>query len=121
MSIDNENDVSGLRRIARIVSETLALMRATTMPGMKTRELDAIGAEYLLAQGARSMPPPPWRAMERCSARSAKPSKATHLNTATRSSVICAVTEWAVRFMNTPPRFYRTMIPAIAASYAKAW
>jgi len=56
MSIDNERDVHGLRQIARIVSETLRLMRTQVRPGLKTRELDAMGAEYLRAQGARSAP-----------------------------------------------------------------
>src|SRR5690606_33866815 len=56
MSIESEQDVAGLLRIGRIVGEAIAAMRDALQPGMTTAELDAVGARFLLARGARSAP-----------------------------------------------------------------
>lgn len=56
MTIESENDLEGLRRIGRIVSKVLQDMLDAIEPGMTTAELDAMGAQWLAAQGARSAP-----------------------------------------------------------------
>ena len=56
MTIQNEADIEGLRRIGRIVAEVLQQMLDALEPGMTTAELDAIGTRLLAAAGARSAP-----------------------------------------------------------------
>jgi methionyl aminopeptidase len=56
MTISSENDVVGLKRIGRIVSLVLQQMLDAVEPGMRTRELDALGAQWLAQYGARSAP-----------------------------------------------------------------
>lgn len=56
MSINSEQDLEGLRRIGRIVARCLQFMQSKLEPGMTTAELDAMGGEFLAAQGARSAP-----------------------------------------------------------------
>lgn len=56
MTIEAEQDVSGLLRIGRIVGLALKLMQDSVRAGMTTRELDAIGAEFLRQHSARSAP-----------------------------------------------------------------
>lgn len=56
MTIETEDDVVALQRIGRIVSCVLQAMLDAAEPGMTTRELDALGARLLEAQGARSAP-----------------------------------------------------------------
>lgn len=56
MSINSEEDLEGLRKVGRIVARCLQHMQSKLEPGMTTRELDAIGGEFLAAQGARSAP-----------------------------------------------------------------
>ncbi len=56
MSIEKESDIIALKRIGKIVAETLDLMRREAKPGMTTRELDLIGAAFLNSHGARSAP-----------------------------------------------------------------
>jgi len=56
MSIDSEDDIKALQEIGSIVAATIKLMRESTVPGIKTRELDAIGAKFLASKGARSAP-----------------------------------------------------------------
>jgi methionyl aminopeptidase len=56
MSIDNEQDLEGIRRAGRVVAETLAAMRAAVRPGITTGELDEIGARAVTHRGARSAP-----------------------------------------------------------------
>lgn len=56
MSIESEQDLIGLMKIGRIVGLTLQHMLQAVKPGMTTAELDAIGAEFLTAHGARSAP-----------------------------------------------------------------
>jgi methionyl aminopeptidase len=56
MSIDNEQDLEGIRRAGRAVADTLAAMRAAVRPGITTGELDEIGARTVARAGARSAP-----------------------------------------------------------------
>lgn len=56
MSINSDKDLSGLRKIGRIVARCLQHMQSKLEPGMTTAELDAIGGAFLSAYGARSAP-----------------------------------------------------------------
>lgn len=56
MTIETHDDVLALKKVGRIVSQTLQQMLAAAEPGMTTRELDALGGRLLEAQGARSAP-----------------------------------------------------------------
>jgi methionyl aminopeptidase len=56
MTIETEEQLEGLRRIGKIVANCLQLMARSMEPGMTTRELDAIGRDYLAAHGAVSAP-----------------------------------------------------------------
>ena len=56
MTIDGDADILGLKRIGGIVARVLRDMLAAIEPGMTTRELDALGAAWLAAAGARSAP-----------------------------------------------------------------
>lgn len=56
MTIETEDDVVALKRIGKIVSTVLHEMLDAAEPGMTTRELDAMGAQLLERQGARSAP-----------------------------------------------------------------
>lgn len=54
--VDNEEDLTHLKTIGRIVFETLTLMSKQMEIGMTTLELDLIGAENLAKYGANSAP-----------------------------------------------------------------
>lgn len=56
MTIESDDDVAALKRIGRIVSSVLQGMLDAAEPGMTTRELDALGAQWLDRHGARSAP-----------------------------------------------------------------
>ena len=56
MSIETPQDLEGLRRVGRVVAETIAEARRRVVPGMTTAELDAIGEEVFARHGARSAP-----------------------------------------------------------------
>ncbi len=56
MSVRDENDLKGLRRVGKFVSDTLHAMKRRARPGMSTRELDEIAAGLFRARGARSAP-----------------------------------------------------------------
>jgi methionyl aminopeptidase len=56
MSIDSEKDLIALREIGRICAVVLQVMKEHLIPGITTKELDAIGAEILAKYGARSAP-----------------------------------------------------------------
>jgi methionyl aminopeptidase len=56
MSINDEHDVEGLKRIGAVVAEARDAMGAHVAPGVTTAELDAIGQEILERHGARSAP-----------------------------------------------------------------
>jgi methionyl aminopeptidase len=56
MIVQSQRDLAGLLRIGKVVGLTLEHMKAAARPGMTTAELDAIGAEFLRKEGARSAP-----------------------------------------------------------------
>jgi methionyl aminopeptidase len=56
MSVDHPDQLEGLRRVGRLVAETLALLRRAVRPGISTRELDALAARHFAVRGARSGP-----------------------------------------------------------------
>lgn len=56
MSIENEDQFEGLKRIGEIVANCLAWMKHSARAGMTTAELDEIGARYLKTHGAESAP-----------------------------------------------------------------
>jgi methionyl aminopeptidase len=56
MSINDERDVEGLKRVGAVVAEARDVMGAHVAPGVTTAELDAIGKEILDRHGARSAP-----------------------------------------------------------------
>lgn len=56
MTIENERDLLGIRRVGAVVAETLSTMARAVAPGILTRELDSIGAEVMRIAGARSAP-----------------------------------------------------------------
>jgi methionyl aminopeptidase len=56
MTITNDADLDGLKKIGRIVARTMHSMAEAMEPGMTTRELDAIGRDLLERDGAESAP-----------------------------------------------------------------
>ena len=56
MTIETQDDVTGLQRIGRVVSMVLQRMLDSAEPGMTTRELDGLGERWLAEHGARSAP-----------------------------------------------------------------
>lgn len=56
MVVTNEAELEGLRHIGQICARTIQVMADAMEPGMTTRDLDAIGREYLDSHGAVSAP-----------------------------------------------------------------
>lgn len=56
MTIENDTDLQGLKRIGKIVGEALRAMEAQVQPGITTRELDQVGWQVLKQHGARPAP-----------------------------------------------------------------
>lgn len=56
MTVENEDDVVGLKRAGRAVREALEEMAANVAPGITTADLDAIGRDVLRRHGATSAP-----------------------------------------------------------------
>jgi methionyl aminopeptidase len=56
MSVDTPEQLEGLRRVGRVVAETIAAVRRAAVPGVTTRELDALAAAEFDRHGARSGP-----------------------------------------------------------------
>ena len=56
MSISNETELSGMKKVSEAVAITLKEMRAYAQPGMTTKELDNYGAKILAEFGAKSAP-----------------------------------------------------------------
>jgi methionyl aminopeptidase len=56
MTVSNDDELAGLKRIGRIVADTLAVMGRAIEPGITTLELDAIGRKVLEDAGAQSAP-----------------------------------------------------------------
>lgn len=56
MSITNEAELLGMKKISEVVALTLKLMREFAKPGISTKELDDFGGEILKQHGAKSAP-----------------------------------------------------------------
>lgn len=56
MSITNETELAGMKKISEAVALTLKEMRNFAQPGMTTKELDDYGAKLLSDMGAKSAP-----------------------------------------------------------------
>ncbi|TGN62069.1 type I methionyl aminopeptidase [Paracoccus liaowanqingii] len=56
MTITQDDELDGLKRIGRIVANTMRDMAAAMEPGMTTRELDELGREILEREGAIPAP-----------------------------------------------------------------
>ncbi len=56
MSVDSPEQLAALRRVGRLVQETIAHLRRAVTPGVSTRQLDDRAAEFLTARGAQSGP-----------------------------------------------------------------
>src|SRR3954453_2486274 len=56
MTISSKEDLAGMTRVGKLVSEAIQEMKAAAKPGMTTAELDQIGADFLRRHGARSAP-----------------------------------------------------------------
>jgi methionyl aminopeptidase len=56
MTIEDDDDLAGLSRVARVVAEARDTMLEAARPGVTTGELDAIGRDVLRSAGARSAP-----------------------------------------------------------------
>ena len=56
MTLENDEDLNGLKAIGRICANVLQTMSTAIRPGMTTAELDLIGRRLLEAAGARSAP-----------------------------------------------------------------
>jgi methionyl aminopeptidase len=56
MTIGSRSDLEGMERVGRLVAEAHDYLATQVAPGISTAELDARGAEFLRARGARSAP-----------------------------------------------------------------
>lgn len=56
MTIEHASDLEGLQRIGALVALTLSTMREAAVAGVRTMDLDALGAEMLHKAGAQSAP-----------------------------------------------------------------
>lgn len=56
MTVETDEQLKRLKKIGKIVGETIRLMGSHLKPGITTRELDNIGRTYLESHGARSAP-----------------------------------------------------------------
>lgn len=52
ITIKNAREIESLKAAGRVVGDLLAYMRAQVVPGIATRELDALGEKFILDQGA---------------------------------------------------------------------
>jgi methionyl aminopeptidase len=56
VSVDSPEQLEGLRRVGRVVAETIAAVRRAALPGVTTGELDALAQAVFDRSGARSGP-----------------------------------------------------------------
>lgn len=56
MTIEGDTDVIGLKAAGRVVANCLVHLQRVAEPGMTTREVDALAADYLARHGAQSAP-----------------------------------------------------------------
>lgn len=54
--MDSPEELDGLKRVGRVVAETLRVLRSSVAPGVTTAELDRRAGEVFAAHGARSGP-----------------------------------------------------------------
>lgn len=56
MTVRSQEELEGLKRVGKLVAQAILKMTEAAQPGVTTRDLDAIGAEFLRSHGARSGP-----------------------------------------------------------------
>jgi methionyl aminopeptidase len=56
MTIRSQEELEGLKRVGKLVAQALQRMSAAAEPGITTRDIDAVGANFLRSEGARSGP-----------------------------------------------------------------
>jgi methionyl aminopeptidase len=56
MTIQSRSDLEGMRRVGRLVAQTIARMRDAVRPGASTAQLDEAAERFARAAGARSAP-----------------------------------------------------------------
>jgi len=56
MSVQNESEWYHLKKVGKLVADTIQLMLENLRPGITTKELDQIGRNFFEKQGARSAP-----------------------------------------------------------------
>ena len=56
MSVDTPEQLEGLKRVGRVVAETIAAVRRAALAGVTTAQLDAIAEDVFERHGARSGP-----------------------------------------------------------------
>lgn len=56
MTVQNQEDIQGLKEIGRVIALTIKEMKDCARVGMTTRELDEIGGQVLKKHGAKSAP-----------------------------------------------------------------
>lgn len=56
MSITNQAELEGMKKVSQVVAVTLKAMREYAQPGMSTKQLDDYGYDVLKSYGARSAP-----------------------------------------------------------------
>ncbi|GEP91235.1 methionyl aminopeptidase [Chitinophaga terrae (ex Kim and Jung 2007)] len=56
MSITNQAELEGMKKVSEVVAVTLKAMREYAQPGMSTKQLDDYGYDVLKSYGARSAP-----------------------------------------------------------------
>lgn len=56
MSIQNEGELIGIKKVSKAVAHTLREMRNYAKPGMSTKELDEFGGKLLMEMNAKSAP-----------------------------------------------------------------
>lgn len=52
ITIKNEREIETMKAAGRVVGKLLAFLRKQAQPGISTRELDALGEQFILDQGA---------------------------------------------------------------------
>jgi methionyl aminopeptidase len=56
VSIDGPDQLEGMRRVGRLVAGALRALRQAVAPGVSTRELNDLAADYTVARGGQSGP-----------------------------------------------------------------
>ena len=56
MTVRSQEELEGLKRVGKLVAQAIQRMTEAAQPGVTTRDLDEIGANFLRSHGARSGP-----------------------------------------------------------------